>query len=216
MDGRVMDPILSKPRKPEKSSFPAWRQRGKSLGEVKTVGIPDAQQTDPATGLNLRMVALMSPYARYALMLAYDYFHMDKTKAPSVFFTAGSSGTIPELVTFGALLDYGFTPGQGATHFIFQKALLGGRFPGGSLADFVVFNGPRAVAVYVDSFFHSVNNPFGAGAKRTRDRILFERVLSRGAISALRFTNEERWNFPMENGGPDRIIHAEIEAVITA
>jgi hypothetical protein len=209
-----VQPRIKLPNRPRIPRLPGGRVRGAALPSLQPKGLPDDQNTDEH-GLNRRMVALMSPLARLALSRAYEYWHMDKRQPPSVFFTAGSSGTMPELVFFGLLLLYGYQPGQGAQHFVFQKALLGGRVPGGSLADFVVFNGPRPIAVYVDSFYHSLANPFGAGQKRWRDKILFERVLSRATISEIRIVNGERYGYPLENG-PDSLIRLEIESVLTA
>lgn len=165
-------------------------------------------------GLSLKVTAKMSALGREYLALAYRFFGLNTRLSPS---QQGYhiAGTLPELVFCGALLAHGYTPGKHAHGFIFQQALLGGRVPGGSLTDFTMFNGPRQIAVYVDSIYHSLRNPFGAGAKISQDKLLRERILSRTSIAAVVSVNKELDGFPLENG-PDMLLAKEVRDALAA
>jgi hypothetical protein len=206
------DKRLQRAALPHVPRLPGGRAPG-TLAHVPLSKPADNYATDEH-GLSLLVTARMSALGREYLALAYRYFSLNPRLPPSKqgFRTAG---TLPELVFLGALLAHGYTPGQHPQGFVFQQALLGGRVPGGSLTDFTIFNSSRPVAVYVDSIYHSLRNPFGAGAKISQDKILREQVLSRTFIKAVVAVNIEADGFPLENG-PDMLIDLEVRGALAA
>lgn len=81
-------------------------------------------------------------------------------------------GSIAEIVVFGLLMDHGVEYRQGvlggANNFTFQSYELGGRNPGGSVVDFMVYLRGERIACRVQSVFHDLVNPFGLGGQVTQ------------------------------------------------
>lgn len=177
------------------------------LGPEQSIGAPApaTEEKDPVDefGLDLSLYGRFPLAIRRYVNLTIERLGISKDQPPQ---NVGF-GTVPELVFYGMLLEAGFTPtqrgflDQTARSFIFQSQLLGGRQPGGAVADFVVFRGDRTIAVRVQSVFHAERNPFGSGgAKAEEDRNQRIRLESAGFIHAVVDVNRERDGYPLEHG----------------
>lgn len=181
---------------------------------------PEAQQ--PLTdqyGLSVEVFGELPSLARKYIARAFDELGLDKRITPTRQMLPsgdrGAAGTIPEMIFFGGLLEHGYGFRVIGKGFEFQSELLGGRIPGGSVADFLIFNGPRQTAVFVQSFFHSYASPFAGGSKVEEDRLLFLRLQSLHGITAVVTVNDPDWGFPLEHGSAP-MIRREIERAIHA
>jgi hypothetical protein len=163
---------------------------------------------------------------RYYLDIAYEYIGLNKQQTPTQQTMAqgdrGQAGTVPELVFFGLLLDNGFTYAPRGflapttRSFIFQSRLLGGRVPGGAVADFVVFHNRRVLAVRIHSIFHDERNPFGTGgSKSEEDRRQRIKLVSAGYIDNVVDVNRSIDGAPLENG-PGHLIRNDLRRVMNA
>ena len=144
------------------------------------------------------------PYAvRYYVNEVLEYLGMAKDEPPQ----GQGFGTIPELVFYGLLLEVGWTPtrfgflDRAPKRFIFQSRLLGGRQPGGAVADFVLFTGGRTNAVRISSVYHSEDNPVGSGGAKTEGgRRQRSRLRSAGFLDNVVDVNRPGDRHPLENG----------------
>ena len=128
-------------------------------------------------------------------------------------------GTVPELVILGGLLERGFTSsrsgfiGHSVHSFIFQSKLLGGRKPGGAVADFIVFNQHRTIAVRVDSIYHNPESPFGGAAATERDLVQAARLIGEPFIDRVVDVNRREDGYPLEHG-PGMLIRRDFERIM--
>ena len=128
-------------------------------------------------------------------------------------------GTVPELVVLGGLIELGFRSapngfiGHSAHCFVFQSALFGGRKPGGAVADFIVFNMHRTLAVRVDSIFHSLDDPFGGARAVERDKVQGLRLLAAPFIDRVIDVNQAEDGHPLENG-PEMMIRRDFLRIL--
>jgi hypothetical protein len=188
-----------------------------SGGRGETAALPELKEpNNNATdqyGLSVETFGTLPSICRRYLSTAYDKYGLPKDVTP----TQLGFGTIPEIVFMGGLLVRGYRPNMAmGGGFVFQSELLGGRrLPGGTVADFTVFVGNRVIAVYVDSFFHSPQNPFGGAAKIEQEVRLRLRLLSRAQVDAvIRVSRVEEGN-PLEKG-PAFLVYRDFERVLTA
>jgi hypothetical protein len=99
-------------------------------------------------------------------------------------------GTIPEVCFYGALIERGFSVSRDGfvtsnpRTFIYQSKVLGGRVPGGAVADFVIYEHGLITAVRVQSVYHAETNPFGSGGEKAEeDRTQEARLESQGWLT---------------------------------
>lgn len=197
-------------RLPSLPRKPALPSRGRA--RERLTGGPEARgQATDEFGLSVTVFGKLPGLARQFLALSLEELHASKMVTP----TQQGLGTIPEMIFFGGLLSYGFGFRKSGKGFDFQSDLLGGRIPGGSVTDFLIFNGPRRIAVFVQSPFHSYALPFAGGAKVEDDRNLFLRLQAYAGISAVIGVNQPDWGYPLERG-PAMLIRREIERAINA
>ena len=178
--------------------------------------VPTPEVTKPDTdeyGLATELFEHMSPLGRQYLARCMDFVGLDKSVSP----TRQGFGTVPECVFFGGLLERNFTYGQaGSQSFDYQSATLGGRqTPGGTVVDFMVYVGNRRIAVYVESIFHTKDNPFGGLAKIGEDDARFTRALATRGIDVIVQVNRGGAGHPFEHG-PDSGILRDFERVMAA
>lgn len=199
---------MSLPPLPRKPRLPTFTRRPPDppLGEVRS-----GQADTDEFGLSREVFGELPPLARNYIARTYRSLGLAMDVAP----VNHSFGTMPEAVFYGGLLARGYQPfGGGPYAFEFQSELLGGRkTPGGSVSDFLVYQGTRRLAVYVQSFFHALGGSFAGGAKIEQDRLLFERVEARTAVDAVLLVNEPQRGFPLERG-PDVAILADFDRVL--
>ncbi len=81
------------------------------------------------------------------------------------------------------------------------------------MGDFVIYNGPRRIAVFVHSFFHSVQSPFGGAAKVAEETLLYQRILGSGQADAVVMVNHPEDNMPLENGPSSRVTAEVVRAI---
>lgn len=147
--------------------------------------------------------------ARYYGSTAMRFYRLPLDQSPQAF------GTFPELVVVGMCLVHGYTPGlmDGQRSFVYQQEVLGGRQPGGAVVDVMVYQGAERVAVRVQSVFHGLDQPFGAGgAKTEQDRRQVLRLRAARAIDRVVNVNRPEDNHPIENG-PDHLVEREWERI---
>ena len=182
------------------------------LGALPELKQPKDRSTDQY-GLSMETFGTLPSICRRYLSTANEKYGLPKDVTP----TQLGFGTIPEIVFMGGLLVRGFRPNMPlGGGFVFQSELLGGRrLPGGTVADFTVYVGNRVVAVYVDSFFHSAQNPFGGAAKIEQEVRLRLRLLSRAGVDAvIRVSRVEEGN-PLEHG-PAILVERDFQRVLSA
>ncbi len=198
-------------------SRPALPRRNRLPGRASTGQLPEIpapKAAEPVTdefGLSVELFGQMSPLGRQYLAACLDYLKLPKDVSP----TRSGFGTIPEAVFFGGLLAHGFLLGAaGSRSFAFQSAMLGGRqTPGGTVVDFMLYHGGRRIAVYVESVFHTKDNPFGGLAKIGEDDARFTRLLATQGVDALLQVNRGGEGHPFEHG-PDSLITADFRRVL--
>lgn len=128
------------------------------------------------------------------------------------------AATVAEAIFFGLLLDNGFKhrPGvvAGSRHFIFQSYELGGRQPGGAVVDFMVYHNGVRKAVRVQSAFHDLRDPFGAGGQvQAVEARLKEQLLSSFFIDEVIDVNEPPERVLETSGDPVRV-KSELDRVL--
>lgn len=201
------------PSRPKLPSLPRIPSRTKAPAPVEMARPETREQETDEYGLSAEMVETMSPLARQYLARCMEFVGLNKRESP----TRQGFGTIPECVLFGGLLERGFTFGNaGPQSFEYQSKLLGGRrVPGGTVIDVLIYSGNRRIAVYVDSIFHSLENPFGGLSKIYTDDARFIRALGAPSIDALVRVNRGSAGYPLENG-PDAVILHEFDRMLHA
>lgn len=127
---------------------------------------PASGQIVDEFGLALSIYERFPREQRRLIAKAFSEVGGDKRGKPPL------GATIVEWIVFGLLLDHNFSYRQGqvggARSFTFQSYELGGRQPGGSVVDFMVYHNAihgRGIAVRVQSVFHDLRNPFGGGGQ---------------------------------------------------
>ncbi len=197
---------IDRPRLPRRPALPS---RGPSV----VLPVPEIEgRTDETDqfGLALSVFGELPTLSRRYIARAFDHVGADKTITP----THQGLGTIPEMVLFGGLLVEGFVPNQPyGKAFIFQSQFLGGRMPGGSVADFLVLNQNRRIAVMVHSFFHSAQSPFGGAAKQAEEALLYQRIVGSGQADVVVLVNHPADNTPLETG-PDALVRRDVMRAI--
>lgn len=198
---------ITRPALPRTTPLPGGR---------RSVSVPRAeprerQRATDEFGLSTTVFKEYGPIQRRYVALCYEDMGLNKMLPP----THQRFGTIPEAIFYGGLLARDYRRGRFGHGFGFQSDLLGGRVPGGSVADFMVYVGPRRIAVFVQSFFHALNSPFGGAAKVETDTTLFRRVHAFGGINAVVLVNLPNAGFPLERGTTAQV-DAEYRRVLTA
>ncbi len=202
--------LLARPSLPKRLSLP--RMHGPV--EVARLDVPKPSESElDRWGFPRTLLPNLPDLSRRYLSVAYEYLRLDKHNPPSTY----GAGTTPELVVFGALLDFGFDFPLGSERsFGFQSNLLGGRhLPGGTVSDFVVWNGGSRVGVYVDSVFHTPSFVWAGREKVEYERVLAERVIARTDITVVMRINRIELGMPLENG-PDELVEREFERLLSA
>lgn len=140
---------------------------------------------------------------RFYLAIGLKAYGLPLDKAPGIV----GFGTVPELCMMGLLLDAGFTAakfgfyGRTARSFIYQSDLLGGRVPGGAVADFVVYHNGLVIPVRVQSVFHDINMPFGGGGRKEGEDDLQRYLLnSQSFVTTTIDVNLGEMGYPLEQG----------------
>lgn len=133
--------------------------------------------------------------------------------------TTAGYGTVPELVVMGGLFELGFKSaprgfiGHSNRSFIFQSKLLGGRKPGGAVADFIVFNNLVTTAVRVDSIYHNLESPFGGGVATEKDKIQALRLQAEPFVDRVVDVNRKEDGYPLEHG-PEAAINRDFLRIL--
>jgi hypothetical protein len=136
----------------------------------------------------------------------------NKNLPPSGQGTFGSSGTIPEMVFFGGLLDRGLIP---LVDFEFQSEALGGRrFPGGAVLDFLVRVNGLDVGVRVESVYHASDFAFAGLAKVQEDEGQRVRLLAGGSVQRVVSVNRVSDGYPLESSN-NALADADLQRVMT-
>ncbi len=201
-------------REPPSSAEPGTAQRRHVDLVRQAILAASSHNTQPwKFRLEPDAISILPDLSRRYLSVAYEYLRLDKHNPPSTY----GAGTTPELVVFGALLDFGFDFPLGSERsFGFQSNLLGGRhLPGGTVSDFVVWNGGSRVGVYVDSVFHTPSFVWAGREKVEYERVLAERVIARTDITVVMRINRIELGMPLENG-PDELVEREFERLLSA
>ncbi len=144
----------------------------------------DAHEPDQF-GLDPQVFKTPSGLARYYIKLGLDFLKLPLNVSPSLSIFGG--GTIPEIITFGGLLDRGYIYNQQvAPGFTFQSSRQGGRAAGGggAVLDFILWKGDRVIGVNVDSIFHALGGSFAGGAKVEKDINQEVKLLSKGSVTS--------------------------------
>ena len=182
--------------------------------EFETMALPKpGQPVMDRWGFPMTLLPDLPPRSKQYLARAYDYLRLDKRNPPSAY----GAGTTPEMVVFGGLLDLGFSFRTGSWRsFEFQSNLLGGRrIPGGTVADFTVWNGATRIAVYVESVFHQPSFIWTGRGKVEEERVTRLKVLARTGIDRVVEMNSVDRGMPLEHG-PDSLVDAEFQRLLSA
>lgn len=211
-----------------RSRRPSRESKASRTGGIKAVTLqpmPESWNTAYAVtqptdefGLTNTIYNKFPKATRYYVSVALTALNLPTDIPPQ----AQGFGTIPELCIYGGLLERGYkrssngfvdAPGRS---FIFQSRLLGGRVPGGAVADFVVFTAGVTIAVRVESIFHSVGQPFGSGGVKIEEDYLQRlRLESAGFIDMVIDVNRASTGFCLENG-PDVLVEDDFRRIQSA
>jgi hypothetical protein len=181
-------------------------------------GAPPQQEKPPTDefGLATAVYGHAPRQSRQFVSLCLETLNKPKNIPPSFIFGV-SAGTIPELCTFGYLINEGFNYRQsGVRSFSWLSYELGaGNIEAGTQLDFSVYIGPnRRIGVDVDSVFHSVKNPYGAGQKLEQDRRRRQRLLSAGGLANVISVNRAPQH-ALEHG-PNELVVPELRRILAA
>lgn len=129
-----------------------------------------------------------------------------------------AAASVAEAIFFGLLLDHDFQYREGVTsgsrNFIFQSYELGGRQPGGSVVDFLVYYNHVAIAVRVQSVFHDARDPFGGGGQvQVVEQRLKDQLKSSFFIHEVVDVNQPPARV-LETAEDPAVVHREIERVM--
>ncbi len=178
---------------------------------------PVGQADTDEFGLDTKVFGAYCTAIRKYIAKAYEFFHLDKRVAPThqlVTASVNGSGTIPEMVTVGGLLERGFTyGGHGTRSFAYQSQALGGRIPGGAVVDVLVIINARHIGVRVQSIFHAPTSPFSGLAKVEEDERQRLRLLATVQIDAVVDVNRDIDGYPLEQG-PDPMVEREFDRIM--
>jgi hypothetical protein len=202
-----------------------WQDWAEQLPTLHEAREPEQTGNDEF-GFSLQVFGRFPRDVRYYLNVAYEDIGLNKQQTPTAqtmqYGDRGQAGTVPELVFYGLLRDNGFRYlprgffAPSTRGFVFQSRLLGGRVPGGAVADFVVFNNHRTIAVRIHSIFHDERNPFGSGgAKTEEDRRQRIKLVSTNYIDNVVDVNRSIDGAPLENG-PGMLIREDLRRVMNA
>lgn len=202
---------MSLPRRPSMARKPA---RGGGRAPVEPLALPKlgvGKADVDQFGLSLSWAGELGERQREWLALAYRELGFDTTRPPSSQGGFGSSGTIPEIVFLGGLLDRGK---QHIVDYEFQSEALGGRrFPGGAVLDFLVYANGLRVGVRVESVFHASDFVFAGNAGVNEDEGQRIRLLSGGAVDRVVAVNRQSDGYPLEGGNP-ALADADVNRVL--
>lgn len=164
---------------------------------------PTAEGLTDEYGLATSVYARFPDAVRFYLNIGLEAYGLPKDKAPGLI----GFGTVPELCMFGLLIDNGFRLakfgfyGRNARSFLYQSDLLGGRMPGGAVADFVIYVNGLVIPVRVQSVFHDVNMPFGGGGRKEGEDELQRYMLnSQSFVTTTVDVNLGSMGYPLEKG----------------
>ncbi|MCZ7598354.1 MAG: hypothetical protein M5U09_12440 [Gammaproteobacteria bacterium] len=204
-----MSALVSRPSLPRRPARPNGYRAEAGKMEASKPGKP----TLDTWGFPLTILPDMPGRSKQYLARAYDFLGLDKRNPPAVY----GAGTTPELVVFGGLLALGFEFRTGSWRsFEFQSNLLGGRrIPGGTVADFTVWNGATRIAVYVESVFHQPSFIWTGRGKVEEERVTRLKVLARTGIDRVVEMNSVDRGMPLEHG-PDSLVDAEFQRLLSA
>ena len=176
---------------------------------VDVLQVPDDTLDQYGLGVWARDVPRQS---RYYIGIAYRHFEINGQDPPSLFFGPGK-GTVPELATFGWLLDHGYAPNEwSARGFTFQVNELGGREAGGAVVDFEVRRNHRRIGVLVNSIYHQLGSPYGGGAAVAANTTQIQRLGATGRFDAIIEVNVNQ----VLEFGTDTAIEADLARIDVA
>jgi hypothetical protein len=203
---------MSLPRRP---SLPRKPARGGGRAPIAPVELPKIEAvtaTHDQYGLAWSWAEGLGERCREWMAKAYEYVGFNKNLPPSGQGTFGSSGTIPEMVFFGGLLDRGLIP---LVDFEFQSEALGGRrFPGGAVLDFLVRVNGLDVGVRVESVYHASDFAFAGLAKVQEDEGQRVRLLAGGSVQRVVSVNRVSDGYPLESSN-NALADADLQRVMT-
>jgi hypothetical protein len=202
---------MSLPRRP---SLPRKPARGGGRAPIAPLELPKIEAVTASHdqyGLAWSWAEGLGERCREWMAKAYEYVGFNKNLPPSGQGTFGSSGTIPEMVFFGGLLDRGLIP---LVDFEFQSEALGGRrFPGGAVLDFLVRVNGLDVGVRVESVYHASDFAFAGLAKVREDEGQRVRLLAGGSVQRVVSVNRTSDGYPLE-GANNALADADLQRVM--
>lgn len=204
---------MSLPKLPSLPRRPALPGGKKPYESPARPEIAAGRATHDEYGLAWQWAEGLGQRQREWIAKGYEYLGFDKNGPPAQQGHFGSSGTIPEIVFFGGLLDRGLIPFE---DFEYQSEAMGGRrFPGGAVLDFLVYTNGLRVGVRVESVYHASDFIFAGLSKVREDEGQRIRLESGGTVDRVVGVNRQEDGYGLE-GPNSEIADADMDRVLHA